>query len=370
MSPLLPHLGAVAGGGVVVLTSVSVVATLVVPRRRRDRLAILVDAVVDSLFRALTRRPRDFLARDHRLSSQAAVTILVQLIVWLLLFQLGCALLLWPLDPDGFRSALQQAGSSMFTLGYADPTGATAVVVDDLAAGCGLVVVALQVGYLPTLYGAFNRRETEVTLLLSRAGAPSWGPELLARTRFGFDDGDEAAVLREFYLQWERWAADVTESHSNYAVMTRFRSPAAYGSWLVGLLAVMDSAALYLSVDPEASPAMEARLVIRMGSTCLRTILHTLGEPTDDEPDPDGDVALTYEEFLAGLERMRESCFPMSRSTEQAWRDFCGWRVNYETVAYRLAWKLDAVPALWSGPRRHGDPPMPPVRRDDRRRSR
>ena len=54
-----------------------------------------------------------------------------------------------------------------------------------LAAASGLFVIAAQIGYLPTLYGAFNRRETEVTLLGSRAGTPPWGPELLARTKYG-----------------------------------------------------------------------------------------------------------------------------------------------------------------------------------------
>ncbi len=106
--------------------------------------------------------------------------------------------------PGRDRSCRSQAGSSLPTLGCSGPNGTETTVVDDLAAACGLVVVALQVGYLLTLYGTLNRREVEVTLLTSRAGLPAWGPEILARTRYGFGEQDEAAVMDAFYLQWER----------------------------------------------------------------------------------------------------------------------------------------------------------------------
>src|SRR6202012_2195026 len=106
--------------------------------------------------------------------------------------------------------ALTHAGSSLFTLGYAAPTGTGSTTLEYLAAFVGLVVIGLQVGSLPTLYSAFNRRETEVTLLGSRAGVPAWGPEILARTRWGVgDDGDVPALLDDLFTRWERWAAEV-----------------------------------------------------------------------------------------------------------------------------------------------------------------
>jgi hypothetical protein len=78
----------------------------------------------------------------------------------------------------------------------------------------GLITVTLQIAYLPHLYAAFNRRENEIALLNSRAGMPSWGPELLARTHYALGSGTSALnTLPEFYTQLERWAADVTESH-------------------------------------------------------------------------------------------------------------------------------------------------------------
>src|SRR5207244_1611771 len=93
----------------------------------------------------------------------------------------------------------------------------------------GLIIVALQIAYLPTLYAAFNRRETEVTLLAVRAGRPAWGPELLARSRFTITTEE----LPDFYRRWERWAADVAESHSSYPVLigSTPRIPIRRGWW-------------------------------------------------------------------------------------------------------------------------------------------
>lgn len=355
-------LGAISGAAVVIVTWASVLSVLVVPRRSRDPLSRLINGCVDRVFRLLTGHGHSYPVRDRVLAVQAPAIILTQLAVWLSLFFWGFGLILQSFDGHGLRHAFAQAGSSLFTLGYAGPAGATLSVVDYLAAATGLVVVALQIGYLPTLYGAFNRREVEVTLLVARAGTPAWGPEILARTRFGFTAEDEGAVMDQFYLQWERWAADVSESHTNYPVLARFRSPAKYSSWLVALVAVMDSAALWLALSPAGAPVVEARLALRMGFSTLQAIARTFDLPVDDDPDPDSTLQLSYREYLAGIERIASTSFRMERTPEEAWPDFRGWRVNYEAVAYALAYRLDAVPAPWTGPRRTGDESMAPIR--------
>jgi hypothetical protein len=359
---LLQVCAALLGAVVVIATWASVVTTLVVPRRSRSRLNKAVDRMVDAAFRALAGRTRAYPLRDSRLAAQAPVTLLVQLALWLVLLGAGFTLLLWSLDGESLGHAASQAGSSLFTLGYSAPGGTRTTVIDYIAAASGLVIVALQIGYLPTLYSAFNRRETEVTLLTGRAGVPAWGPEILARTRFGFAEGSQGAGLGDFYLGWERWAADVAESHTNYPVLTRFRSPEPYSSWLVGLVAVLDSAALWLAFSPEKAPAVEARLCLRMGFTALRAIARTTGLPVDDDPDPDDPLHLTYDDFLVGVARMQTAGFAMERTPEQAWPHFRGWRINYEDVAYRLADRLDAVHAPWTGTRRTSDAPMAPIR--------
>ncbi len=146
------------------------------------------------------------------------------------------------------------------------------------AALTGLVTVTLQIAYLPTLYSAFNRRETEIALLNARAGVPSWGPELLARTHYALGSGmSTIGTLPDLYEQWERWAADVAESHTTYLPLVRFRSPRPLSSWVTALLAVLDSAALYLALSPEAAPTVQARLCLRSGFQCFNEVARALG---------------------------------------------------------------------------------------------
>lgn len=85
-----------------------------------------------------------------------------------------------------------------------------------------------------------------------------------------------------------------------------------------------------------------------------------MGIELPDEPDPGAGISLSYQEFLEAAARMREVKFPVEREAAQAWPDFVGWRANYEAAAYAVAAAVDAVPALWSGPRRHRTPPFPP----------
>ena len=340
--------GFVFGALTVLAVTAHIVRTLVVPRARPTMLTHIVDAAVDAFYRLITKPLRDYERKDQVLAGQGAVVLLVQLLTWLAAFELGYALLLWPFV-HGFPTAMRETGSSMFTLGFASTAGTAPTVVDLLAAATGLVVVALQIAYLPTLYGAFNRRETEVTLLIARAGTPPWGPELLGRTRYGV--AVHSDDLPAFYNRWERWAADVAESHSNYPVLVRFRSPQALSSWLVGLLAVMDSAAMLLALCPSRD-RIEPRRAIRMGFTALQQIGAGLGMAHDTDADPDAEIQLRFEEFAAAVELLRAVDFPIERNAAEAWPHFRGWRVNYETLAYTLARHTDAVPAPWSGPRR------------------
>ena len=332
------------------VTSYSVLSTLVIPGGRAGLALRTVDRSVDALFRTAASHRREALSRHRVLQAQAPVILAATLATWLVGFLIGFALLLWPQTTD-LPAALRESGSSLFTLGFASTRTGGTTAIDLMAAATGMVVVALQIAYLPTLYGSFNRRETEVTLIGVRAGHPSWGPELLARSQMGSTLDD----LPEFYRAWERWAADVAESHASYPILLRFRSPDPQSSWLIALLAVMDSAALLHATSPDQS-SLQARLSLRMGIDCLRQLATTVGMPFDDDPRPDEPIELTREEFDDGLARLEEVGFPMERTADESWRHFAGWRVNYESIAYRLASSINAVPAPWSGRRRSAVP--------------
>ena len=192
---------------------------------------------------------------------------------------------------------------------------------------------------------------------------PSWGPELLARTHYALGSGSSTIdTLPDLYGQWERFAADITESHTTYLPLVRFRSPRPLSSWLTALLAVLDSAALIMSLSPSTAPEVPARLCLRSGFICMTEIARAMGIKVPEEPDPDASISLSYEDFEDAVARMRKVDFPIERSTKEAWPEFVGWRVNYEQAAYALAYAIDAVPALWSGPRRWSFTPIPPIR--------
>jgi hypothetical protein len=362
--PLIGRLVAAAVGALLVLAVwSSVTGTLIVSRPVAGFLTRWVDRIVDGAFRLATRPIADYKRRDRMLAGQAAAIILGQLVAWLGISFLGFALLLWPFTARGVASAFTAAGSSMFTLGFSEPPGAAPSAIVFIGAATGLVIVTLQIAYLPTLYSAFNRRETEVALLNARAGVPSWGPELLARTHYALGSGVSAIdTMPDLYAQWERWAADVAESHTTYLPLVRFRSPGPRSSWVTGLLAVLDSAALFLVLSPKAAPVVPARLCLRSGFMCFNRIARAMGIEVPDEPVPGAGISITYEEFLHAVGEMRKVDFPIERDPKDAWPDFVGWRVNYERAAYAVASALDVVPALWSGSRRFPADAIPPYR--------
>ncbi|HEX9338578.1 MAG TPA: hypothetical protein VF892_21955 [Pseudonocardiaceae bacterium] len=362
MTDALRWFGFAAGLVILLGTAISVVGTLVVPRGIDSRISRATDNAVDTAFVLVTKRVRDFLVRDRILAWQGPIALLVRLAVWTALLVIGYGLVLLPVVTDTLAHPFSEAGSSIFTLGYAAPQNTSSTMIDYVAAYTGLVVVGLQVGYLPTLYAAFNRRETLVTLLTSRAGVPAWGPEILARTRWGIYDGDTRPVLHELFDAWERWSAEVAESHTTYLTLVRFRSPRPLSHWLTSVLAVMDAAALHLALAPASEPKQSTRLCLRMGFVALNQIARTMRLPAIDDADPDTPISISYDEFALAVDMLHSLNYPIERSTEQAWPHFRGWRANYDRTALSLALALDAPPALWSGPRRWPAEPMPPQR--------
>ena len=351
----------VAGILVVLGVLSSVVRTLVVPRSVQSKLSKLVQKGTIWPFRFLARRSPDYLRRDGLLAWAAPLSIITLLLVWLFLFQIGYALMMFGSSTMTIGASLRSAGSSLFTLGFATPDAAPLTILDFLAAASGPIVIGLLIGYLPVLYGEYNRRETEVTMLDSRAGEPNWGPEILARHAAV----NSVANLDDLFLSWERWAAEVSESHTNYPTLVWTRSQRPLRHWLIGLVAVMDAAAMQLALNPSHSQG-RARIALRQGFVTLRDLADVEGIKYDPDPDPDNDIMLPKEEFIAAVEHVVASGFPQDRTAEEAWPHFRGWRINYESIAYQLAEMLDAPPAKWTGDRYghlHEVEPRRPVNR-------
>ncbi len=225
--PLLARSVAAAVGGLLVLTTgVSVVATLIVPPARRR----LVDQLGPTSRRQNVSVPdlrhcglqetgsaegRRRRIEPHRSTDRLAGRGRGRVRASVLAVHIG-----------RLRSGAHTRGLVVVHPGVRGPAERRSRVIVYLAAASGLIIVSLQIAYLPTLCGAFNRRETEVALLNARSGVPSWGPELLARTHYALGSGVSTLdTLLDLYARWERWAADVAESHSDYPPLVRFRSP-------------------------------------------------------------------------------------------------------------------------------------------------
>jgi len=226
----------VLGAAVVALTMGSVVRTVVLPRALLSSLNRFTFMAMRVVFRTVSgSRERDFARWDRINASYAPVSLLALLMVWLILITAGYTAIFWALGDDGPREAFVLSGSSLLTLGFARRDDLPSVLAAFSEAAIGLLVLALLIGYLPTIYGAFTRRELFIAKLEVRAGSPPTGVELLSRAwRIGRLDR-----LADLWVQTESWFSDIEESHTSNPAVSFFRSPQPDHSWVTGAGAVL-----------------------------------------------------------------------------------------------------------------------------------
>lgn len=342
MAGTLRVLGFVLGLVVVLSTLSSVFTTLVVPRATSSRMLRAVSKGLARGVRRVARRLPTYEAKDRFMSLVGPFAMVFLFVVWLGSLVVGFGLMAWWDSGASLAHALAVSASSVFTLGVATLRDRSSEAVELVAAGTGLLVVALEIAYLPTLYAAFSAREAEVTLLGTRAGVPAWGPEILARHHWFRTTGE----LPDLYRAWERWAAAVAESHTNYPSLMWFRSPVPWRSWLTAMTAMLDAAALQDAINPGSAPR-QARNCLQMGMNTLRALAGVLRIEYDTDPLPTTPIRLTYEQFRLGIDRLEQVDFPFERTPEEAWRHFSGWRVNYEGIVDALTLLVMPPPAPW-----------------------
>ena len=164
-----------------IVTTVSLLRTVVVPRALTSNIADAISGSVTHFHRFIANRRKTYEGRDSVLAWNGPMIIVGQLVVWLLLYFLAYALWIYGIAGMDLGQAFRQSGSSLFTLGFADSNAAEPTILEFMAAATGPIVIALMIGFLPTIYGAYIDREVDVSLLGVTGGEPSWGPELLAR---------------------------------------------------------------------------------------------------------------------------------------------------------------------------------------------
>jgi hypothetical protein len=241
------------GVTIIFITLFDAFEAIVLPRRvtRRFRLTRFFYRSTWKPWSAIARLIRSRKLQETYLSFFGPLSLLILLTIWALSLIVGFALLHWalnsPLRASGerlnFGIYLYMSGTTFFTLGFGDVTPAENIgrALTTIEAGVGFGFLALIMGYLPVIYQGFSRREVNISLLDARAGSPPSAAELLRRHGQNLDD------LGRLLQDWERWAAELMESHLSYPVLCYFRSQHNNQSWLMALTTILDASAIMIA---------------------------------------------------------------------------------------------------------------------------
>lgn len=248
--------------------------TILVPRRigRRVRLTRYFYVVTWRAWRALARRVRKPSRREALLGFYGPLSLILLLSCWATGLIFAFALLALATHsqalaaPEPFGVVLYMSGETFFTLGFGDftPTTGLGRALAVFEAGLGFGFLGTVIGYLPTMYAAFAQREIEISLMDARAGSPPTAAEFLRRTSPGERDELCDAVL----VAWERWSAQLLETHISYPQLAYYRSQHGNQSWLGALTTILDSTALLLT-RPAASQSAQANLTFAVARHAL-----------------------------------------------------------------------------------------------------
>lgn len=331
-------------GGVVIVVVVldSAIRTFVLPRGSGVMLSRVTARAVRVVFDLAAKAARTYEGQDRAMAMYGPITLLTFPVVWLIGTLIGFTLMFHATTELSWRSSIRISGSALLTLGFAVPRSAAQVALVFIEAAIGLTLIALLIAYLPTMYAAFSRREVAVTQLSVLAGSPPSAVDLLIRAHAA----QLTSRLESQWTAWELWFVELEETHTSLATLNFFRSPNPHRSWLTASGTVLDAAALQLAViDVPYSPG--AAVCIRSGFTALRAIADFFGVPQDREPAPDQPITVTYDEFIEVCDRLAAGGCELRTDREQAWRDYRGWRVNYDTALVTLAGHIMAPYAPW-----------------------
>lgn len=363
----------------VVLTAALMFAmcqAMIVPRRSSSRIVWAVNGTVAAVARMPLRWFRTYKAQDRWLSGSAPISVLLQLIVYVVLLIVTMGLVIFGSTGLSLNDSIYQSGASLTTLGIVEPVNEASGVAIFVAAFLGLVVVAIFIGYLMALNGAYVTRESGLARAAILAGEPAWGPLFLIRGR---QLGLPRNELPDPSL-WLDWMSTTRLNHEVNPVLMEFRSMSSRRHWVTTALAALDAAALQVSITEDALPhqlqlltegtitmwalADDLRTSPRAATAATAASRSPVGHNWDVErivldvvhgidTGPPGECGVPRAQFDQVLQLLGEQ---VTLAPDEAWRRFQTIRSLYYQAAADLACRLHAVPAPWSGPR---DPDLP-----------
>ncbi len=267
--------------------------TIILPRRASGRFRLTRIFYISTWFpwRFLVRRLSNPRRREAVLGYYGPLSLIILLVVWAGVMVLGFGLIFYAIgspfhdaaQPVNFRSDIYVSGTTIFTLGLGDvtPLNPWARALMILESGTGLGFLAVVMGYFPVLYSAFSRREVSISLLDARAGSPPTAAELIRRQ--SHDGADQSLSI--LLIEWERWSAELLESHISYPQLCYFRSQHNNQSWLSALTAILDTTALLIS-GIQGQEARQAQLTFAMARHAVVDLVQVFAlEPVHDAPD-------------------------------------------------------------------------------------
>lgn len=284
--------------------------------------------------------------RERALAYHAPVALLSLPVVWLACVLVGYTAIFWALGSISWSTAMTISRLSLLYLGSNINGIPGGTIVGFSETVVSLLLAAILVSFLPAIYSAFSMREQEVTALETLAGSPPTPLKMIKRYHLIKGMGH----ISDEWPKWQAWFEMVEESHTTLIPLIFYRSPQPDRSWITAAGAILDTTSLVAStLDRPRDP--RAELCIRAGYLCLQRVATPLGIPFKADPSATDPISVSRQEYDGVYDALVELGVPVKADRDQAWRDFVGWRVNYDAVLIGLAVITAAPAGLWSSDR-------------------
>ena len=300
-------------------------------------------------------------ANRHRLLNMVGPVLLPLLIaVYVVLLVVAFALVYYPHVPGGFTFGVEQnergwadavyfSGVTLTTVGYGDVMPRTTPLrfLALFEAASGLIVIALAVTYILTVYAALERKRAIAVSLYHQAGR---GADVAGFIAHHFVEG-RFYGLRDALRTVTRDLQSLHESHIDHPVIHYFHPVEVYkGTPRVLFLLLETCAVIRAALDREENQDLRNYPEVRTLDAGVRHVLNQLTDSLDLERrvrprvptkgEADEDERRWRERYEQTLARLRESGIGTRSDAEQGWEEYRSQREEWESKLRRLALHL------------------------------